>query len=100
MACDVVWADVRAHFDDEDSFRKMTEVLNLQFDPLSATAAPTAGRLWREGRRASDSKRTRVVADFLIGAHALHQADSILTRDDGFYRAHFHGLNVTAPDVA
>lgn len=34
--------------------------------------------------RARGGKRERVVADFLIGAHAMLQCDGLITRDDSF----------------
>jgi hypothetical protein len=33
----------------------------------------------------------------LIGAHALDQADALLTRDRGFYRKYFRGLRIIEP---
>jgi len=34
-----------------------------------------------------------------VGAHALHQAERLLTRDERFYRARFAGLNVLGPSA-
>jgi predicted nucleic acid-binding protein len=41
--------------------------------------------------------RERVIADFLIGAHAMAKADRLLTRDRGFYRRYFKDLTVLDP---
>jgi predicted nucleic acid-binding protein len=57
------------------------------------------GQAWRAYRQAGGT-RERVVADFLIGAHALARADRLLTRDRGFCRSYFAELAIIDPTSA
>ena len=63
---------------------------------MSPASAERAGGSWRSYRRAG-GPRERMIADFLIAAHVLEQADALLTRDRGFTRAYFGELAVIDP---
>jgi predicted nucleic acid-binding protein len=97
VVCDVVWAEVRAHFTRDEDFHEVFGLLGARFDALSTEAATLAGTLWRAHAARSSARVRRVVADFLIGAHAKLQADALLTRDRGFYRHYFTGLRLIDP---
>ncbi len=72
-------------------------MLGVRFEPISSQAATAAGSLWQESRRGAPTPRERVIADFLVGAHAMLQADVLLTRDRGFYRRYFAELKLIDP---
>ena len=96
VACDAVWAETSARFSDADAAASALAALRVEYLPPDASAAATAGDAWRAYRHSGGS-RDRVVADFLIGAHALRHADRLLTRDRGFYRRCFEGLEILDP---
>lgn len=96
VACEVVWAETAIFFEKESQYLKAMETLGIAFDPIAQGAALRAGSVWRQ-YRGNGGKRTRVAADFLIGAHAVSECNRLLTRDRGFYRSYFKGLKVLDP---
>jgi predicted nucleic acid-binding protein len=96
VACEVVWAETAAAFASTDAAAEALEKLRISFSPLDPAASLHAAVGWRAYREAGGS-RTRMVADFLVGAHAITHADRLLTRDRGFYRRYFDGLEIVDP---
>ena len=96
VACEAVFAEVAGFFPSEDAAREALEALGVAFAPIDRETALAAGATWKR-YRSRGGPRDRVAADFLIGAHAMRQADRLLSRDRGFYRTSFHGLRVLDP---
>jgi predicted nucleic acid-binding protein len=101
VACYVVWAEIVAGGVDAGTASGALDRLGIRFDPLSRAAAELAGSLWRDHRlQRSGEARARIVPDFMVGAHAKLQADRLLTRDRGFYRTYFAGLEIVDPSLS
>jgi hypothetical protein len=98
VACDVVWAEVRAVFGDDDAAARALAGFPVIYSAIDLRSASRAGAAWGS-YRSGGGPRDRVVADFLVGAHAREQADRLLTRDRGFHRAAFAGLEIVDPSV-
>jgi predicted nucleic acid-binding protein len=96
IVCPTVWAEIRGFFPDSTHMQRMLHDAEICFDPFGQECADVAGESWHRYRRGGGS-RTRLVSDFLIGAHALIRSDELLTRDRGFFRRYFAGLTVKAP---
>jgi predicted nucleic acid-binding protein len=96
IACDIVWAETGASFATTADAEAALSTLRVDFSPLDPPISLAAGEAWRAYRKAGGT-RQRVIADFLIAAHAQASADRLLTRDRGFYRKYFKELHVLDP---
>ena len=95
--CAVVVAELGRYFSSEQDLREFLQACQIDHDPLTMDAALEAARIMR-GYAKNKGPRERTAPDFLIGAHAIKQADALLTTDAGFFRHYFEGLRVVAPN--
>jgi predicted nucleic acid-binding protein len=96
VICDVVYAEICTTFDKREACDNFLAEFQIKTEPLDPASSFIASRSWLSYLR-SGGKRLRILPDFLIAAHAVNQADQLLTRDGGFFRTHFPKLNVVGP---
>ena len=103
VICGIVYAELharpqRAASDLDDALRTARIAVDLQLTAEIWREAGHAYAAYARRRRAAggDSPR-RILADFLIGAHA-RAVGSLVTRDAAFYRRAFPALRVVAVD--
>ena len=118
ILCEVVFAELAARFTSEQELASFLADTRMNLVYSNDKSLYMAGSRWAEYARKSAknrfscskcghafeatcpqcravlTKRLHVLADFLIGAHALVQADCILSRDLGVYKTYFSDLTV------
>lgn len=120
IICPVVYAELAAGFEDHQDLSRFLQELGVQQDGFSPKALWSASKAWeayvrRRGQnvqcsqcghwfdlqcphcRSSVAWRQHLMSDFLIGAHAVTQAETLLTRDAGYYRTYFPQLRLIIP---
>src|SRR3954449_1812327 len=93
---DIVYAELCIQFETQRECDAFLEDTEIRVQALAREAHFAASRAWRAYRK-QGGKRTRILADFLIGAHAQEQATRLLTRDRGFYKKLFPSLDLRDP---
>ena len=96
VVCDLVYAELCVHFQHQTDCDQFLRENDIRVEALTREASFLASRLWRTYRQ-EGGKRTRILTDFLVGAHAQVQASQLLSRDRGFYREIFRSLALVDP---
>lgn len=96
VICDIVYAELCIHFETQRECDSFLESNEIRVQSLAREAHFLASRVWRIYRQ-QGGKRTRILADFLVGAHAQNQAARLISRDRGFYRNLFPSLKLLDP---
>jgi predicted nucleic acid-binding protein len=100
VICGVVYAELRAFPKATpkfvDQFLHSTEI-QIDFDVGEAVWLDVAQRFGKYAERRRRSKGVlakRLLADFIVGAHAAHKADRLITLDASRYKADFPQLKL------
>jgi hypothetical protein len=96
IICPAVYAEAAAAFTPTTKFTEVARDMGLIYDVFTPAIAVLAAQMWQDYRRRGGPRR-RIITDFLIGAHAQLHSGRLLTRDRGYFREYFHGLEVITP---
>lgn len=99
VVCESVVAEILPAFPERTQFDEFLEDWGLEFVPSSLESASVAGEMLRRLLERRRERTGRVIADFLIGAHAQVHADRLLARDRGYLRDYFTALTVWDPSA-
>ena len=91
-----VLAEICPAFKDTAAIEEFLADWEIEFVPSSRPSVLLAGRFFAQ-HVARGGKSGRILADFLIGAHAQTHADRLLARDRGYWRDYFTKLTVLDP---
>ena len=93
----LIYAEVSIGFDRIEDLDEALDSSIFQRRPLPWEAAFLAGKSFLRYRRRGGT-RSSTLPDFYIGAHALVEGLTLVTRDAARYRTHFPRLALVAPD--
>jgi len=121
LISETVFAELSTQFPSLSSMVSFLDETGIMISASSQKALFQAGIAWKAYQRRSSrsrvlcpecgkpqrvdcpscgapvSIRQHIIADFMIGAHALVSATGLITRDRGFYRSYFQNLRLVIP---
>jgi predicted nucleic acid-binding protein len=93
----IVAAEIGTRFEVVDGLEQALHILALPLKDLSLHASWLAGRAHLQWIK-NGGRRGAMLADILIGAHALAENATVLTRDPRRFRTYFPELALISPE--
>ena len=117
MTCEIVYSELASQFTSAIELKSFLDETHIRLVNSNESVLVLAGEKWKQYARSRSDKfqcpscgkkvsircpecrkdisfRQHIISDFIIGAHALVNADILLTRDRGFYRTYFKDLKI------
>ncbi len=92
----IIYAEISIGFAQVEELQTALPKNYFRYDSLPYQAAFLAGKYFLTYRRRRGTKRSPL-PDFYIGAHAVVETMTILTRDKGRYKTYFPNLDLITP---
>jgi predicted nucleic acid-binding protein len=92
----VIYAEISIGYDSPTALDAVLPAAQFERLPLPFSAGFLAGRAFAAYRR-KGGVRTSPLPDFYIGAHALVEEHTLLTRDPARYRTYFPKIRMISP---
>ena len=93
---DVVYAELSVRYAGVEDVDEVVERAGLRFERIPRSALFLAGKAFQR-YRSQGGRRTTILPDFFIGAHAATLGVPLLTRDARRYRSYFPTLELVTP---
>jgi predicted nucleic acid-binding protein len=97
IICPVVVAETADYFVSAEVMPATFHAMHLEMRAFDWLDLHRAGEAYVNYCRRSRSPKQRMLADFLVAAHAFTHADALLSRDRGYYRTYFPKLALIEP---
>ncbi len=92
----VIYAEISLSFSTLEALDRAVTTLDLQLCDIPRPTLFLAARAFAQYRQRG-GRKTQVLPDFFIGAHAAVEGWPLLTRDAGRFRTYFPSVEVLAP---
>jgi predicted nucleic acid-binding protein len=96
---EVVVAEVGGYFQNLEDFLSELDRLQIGLSSLDHEGAFFGGAAFAQYRKRRPEGSRKILADFLIGGHAMAAGAAILTRDPRFFRSYFPTVPLIAPEI-
>jgi hypothetical protein len=93
----VIYAELSIAYLRIEELEAMLSTGGFRMEPIPREALFLAGTVFRQYRHRG-GRKTGVLPDFFIGAHAAVAGIPLLTRDPRRYRSYFPGLDIIHPE--